>query len=97
MMSQRARSSGVLWATLCQPLPTRRWEAMAVYSMIAGCGAMGIDVCPGEWFTLEEYYRCWASKNLTQYLKYSASEVSDIPMMMPTPLLKALIAGIDTL
>lgn len=74
----------------------RRWEAMAVYSMIAGCGAMGIDVCPGEWFTQEEYYRCWASKNLTQYLKYSASEVSDIPMMMATPLLKALIAGIDT-
>lgn len=73
----------------------RRWTALAVYSMIAGCGAMSIDVDPSQWMTYDEYERCWSCKNLSQYLRYSASDVSGLPAKMATPLLCNIIDGID--
>lgn len=73
----------------------RRRTAVAIYSLIAGCGAMGIEVLPDEWMTYDEFFRCWASKDVAQYLKYSVSGVSRVPAEMASPLLKAIIGGID--
>lgn len=73
----------------------RRWEAMAVYSLISSAGAMSIEVNPGLWMTADEYARCWASKNLSQYLRYSASSLSDIPANMAAPLLRDMVESAD--
>ncbi len=69
--------------------------ANAVYALIAGSGAMGIDVDPGQWLSIDEYARLWAYKNYSQYLRYSASPVSDVPATMAAPLLRDLISSTD--
>lgn len=74
----------------------RRWTAMAVYSMIGSCAAMDIRIDPSEWMTRDEYERCWSCKNLSQYLRYSASDISNIPAEMAAPLLRDMIDGIES-
>ncbi len=73
----------------------RREVVESIYALISGCGAMGIAVNPGQWLTHDEYSRCWASKNLSQYLRYSASDISTIPADMASPLLSAVIDGVN--
>lgn len=67
----------------------------AAYDMMASCGAMAIEVNPAQWFTKDEYERLWADKNYSQYLRYSASEVSAIPAAMAAPLLREILATTD--
>lgn len=85
-------------AGICFPdnVKERRWTVMAIYSLIADCGAMGIEVNPAEWMTRREYERCWSVKNFSQYMHYSASVVSDVPAAMAAPLLRELIASTDS-
>lgn len=76
--------------------PGRQREIVeSIYALISGCGAMGIDAPVSEWMTYDEYRRCWASKNLSQYLRYSASYLSTVPADMASPLLSAIIDGIN--
>lgn len=85
-------------AGICFPdnVKERRWTVMAVYSLIADCGAMGIKVNPADWMTQREYKSCWSVKNFSQYMHYSASTVSDVPAAMAAPLLRDLIATTDS-
>ena len=85
-------------AGICFPdnVKERRWTVMSIYSLIADCGAMGIKVNPADWMTLREYERCWSVKNFSQYMRYSASNVSDVPAAMAAPLLRDLIATTDS-
>lgn len=73
----------------------RRKIAEAAYGLVAGCRAMGIDVDPARWFTKDEYEHLWAADNFSQYLRYSASEVSAIPAAMAAPLLINIITTTD--
>lgn len=69
--------------------------ANAVYALIAGCGAMGIDADPGQWLSREDYARLWAYKNYSQYLRYSANAVTTLTATMAAPLLRDIIGSTD--
>lgn len=69
--------------------------ANAVYALIAGCGAMGMEVDPGQWLSREDYARLWAYKNYSQYLRYSANPFTTLPATMAAPLLSDIIGSTD--
>ncbi|MCM1116695.1 MAG: histidine phosphatase family protein [Pseudoflavonifractor sp.] len=76
-------------------LEERLMLARAVYSVISGCRAMGIDADPSQWLTYEEYQRLWAAEDFSQYMRYSANDVSALPATMASPLLRDIIATTD--
>lgn len=78
-----------------QKAEDRLKTASAVYSLVAGCAAMEIDIDPADWMTHDEYERFWAVKNLKQYLYYSANTVSALPAAQAAPLLEELIRSTD--
>lgn len=69
--------------------------AMAVYKIVAGCGAMAIPVDASKYMTLDEYNALWSIENLHHYLTHSASTLSQAPMDMAAALLNDLMETMD--
>lgn len=74
------------------PLPDD-WRELALceYYVLAGMGAMGREVDPSFYFTLDEYNSLWSCFNLRQYLNRTATTISTIPAEITSPLVADLI------
>ena len=57
--------------------------------------AAGIDAQPDEWFSEEEYRKCWEVENLRHYYQRSASSFSDLPARCAAPILQDIILKTD--
>lgn len=68
---------------------------MAMYSTLAGLAAMGLDCDVNRFLTPEEYNSLWQAFNLGQYLRHTASSLSDVPAEIARPLLQELIQSTD--
>ncbi|MDE6067244.1 MAG: histidine phosphatase family protein [Duncaniella sp.] len=69
--------------------------ALAMYKVVAGCGAMSVNADAARFFTREEYNALWSVGNLHHYLTHSASTLSQAPMNMTAALLNELIETMD--
>lgn len=65
--------------------------AMAEYSVVAGCSAMGLDAGASRFFSREEYNALWSCFNLRQYLQRTASTLSTVPADIASVLVQDLI------
>lgn len=65
--------------------------AQALFKVVAGCGAMGIDIAMSDFMTRAEANALWSVDNLNHYLTHSASTLSSAPMDMAAALLAELI------
>lgn len=74
----------------------RRKLVTDIYSVVSGGAAMQLDTHAERFFTPDEYRALWAVKDLSQYLRYSASACSPIPAEMAAPLLENLITTADS-
>lgn len=70
--------------------------ALAVYKIVAGCGAMGLRIDAEKYLTREEYNLLWSVSNLEHYLTHSNTTLSSAPAEMTSPLLKELMATLET-
>ena len=69
------------------------WQELALceYYVLAGMGAMGQEVDPSYYFTLDEYNALWSCFNLRQYLVRTATTLSTIPAEITSELLLNII------
>lgn len=83
----------VLGATY--PLPDD-WRELALceYYVLAGMAAMGREVDPSYYFTLDEYNALWSCFNLRQYLVRTATTLSTIPAEITSPLILNIIESL---
>lgn len=74
------------------PLPDDwRDVALCEYYVLAGMGAMGRDVDPSYFFTLEEYNALWSCFNMRQYLVRTATTISTLPAEITSGLVVDII------
>lgn len=69
--------------------------AMAEYSVLAGLGAMNLQIDNTKYFTKEEFNVLWGISNFRQYIQRTASTVSSVPADIASPLLLDLINTTD--
>ena len=69
--------------------------AMAEYSVLAGLGAMNLQIDITKYFTKEEFNVLWGISNFRQYIQRTASTVSSVPADIASPLLLDLINTTD--
>ncbi|MCH5245721.1 MAG: hypothetical protein J1E84_04595 [Muribaculaceae bacterium] len=72
-----------------------RAAAMNEYYVIAGMGAMMMDVDESRYFSLAEYNALWSVFNLRQYLQRTSTTISTVPSEIASPLLLDLITSIQ--
>lgn len=77
------------------PLPDD-WRELALceYYVLAGMGAMGREVDPSYYFTLDEYNALWSCFNLRQYLVRTATTLSTIPAEITSKLVADIIESL---
>lgn len=71
--------------------------AQAEYSVISSMAAMEMPNNVARFFEPDEFNAMWAINNLRQYLTHSASDVSQLPANIATPLLQNIIETTDAL
>lgn len=69
--------------------------SMAIYKVLAGCGAMAIDIDLQKYFSKTEINALWSVENLHHYLTHSASTLSSAAPDLATRLLAELINTMD--
>lgn len=69
--------------------------AMVEYYVLAGMGAMGVEINALDYFTSAEYNALWSTFNLRQYLQRVASTVSTVPADIASDLVLDIIARTD--
>lgn len=69
--------------------------AMVEYYVLAGMGAMGVEINALDYFTSAEYNALWSTFNLRQYLQRVASTVSTVPADIASYLVLDIIARTD--
>lgn len=65
------------------------------YGVLQSLRANGMNGDPAEWFTKDEYERCWEVDNLDHYLERSVNRWSHVAANSARPLLKHLMANAD--
>lgn len=74
-----------------------REVTMEAYDVLRSLNATGIAGDPVEYFTAEELQVCWRVSNLAHYLQRSTTRISALPSEAAAPLLKRIVADIDTI
>lgn len=69
--------------------------SLDAYGVLQSLRAAGIDAQPDEWFSGEEYRKCWEVENLRHYYQRSASSFSDLPARCAAPILQDIILKTD--
>ncbi len=72
-----------------------RTLSMHIYSVLQSLRCSGLGVPTTRWMSEDEYRSCWEAENLDKYLRRTWTSVSDEPARAVTPLLMALISGMD--
>lgn len=66
---------------------------MKMYAILQSLRAAGLQADASQWFSEEEYRRCWEVSNLKHYYQRSANSFSDIPAQAAAPLLDSINAA----
>lgn len=70
--------------------------SLDAYGILQSLKAAGLCADIAEWFTPEEYRRCWEVSNLEHYYERSESSFSSIPIQSAKPLLKSIMTSTDS-
>lgn len=78
------------------PLPDD-WRDLALceYYVLAGMAAMGQEVDPSYYFTLDEYNALWSCFNLRQYLVRTATTLSTVPAEITSKLIVNIMESLQ--
>lgn len=74
---------------------SREEVAIAVFKVVTGCAAMGIDIDLASYLSVQEANALWSISNLSHYLTHSASTLSSAPMELAVALLSDLITTLE--
>lgn len=76
-------------------LKTLQKLSLDAYGIVQSLPAAGIDMDFSEWFSVDDFFRCWKVSNLEHYYERSANSFSNLPAESASALLAEIISSTD--